>query len=328
MINHIIFFLTIFIISVGNNGVLAQDISAAWQREWPKTDFTKVAVPLAEIISGGPPKDGIPAIDNPIFKPLEDITDISEQEPIISLAINGDVRGYPLRILMFHEIVNDTVGGVPISVTYCPLCNSSLVFKRVVNGKILDFGTTGKLRYSDMIMYDRQTESWWQQFTGEGIVGYYTGEKLEQLPARIESIALFKKRYKQGKILVPNNPQAKPYGSNPYVNYDSAKQPFLFRGSFEGPISPLARVVVVGKDAWPLTLLREKKVIYYKGLRLIWEKGQASPLDNPKTAKGKEIGNVSVIRIDQSGKAHDVIYDLPFAFAFKAFNPDGILHIE
>jgi len=295
----------------------------AWELEWPNTDFGKTNIDLNEIISGGPPKDGIPAIDNPVFKPLSEINNIADKEPVVSLEINGDARGYPIRILIYHEIVNDTVGGVPVSVTYCPLCNSSLTFERGLDGKVLDFGTTGKLRNSDLIMYDRQTESWWQQFTGEGIAGEYTGRKLTLIPSRIESFALFKKRYPEGRVLVPNNPNRRSYGSNPYVNYDSSAWPFLYKGKYDGPIPPLSRVVAVGNDAWPLSVLEEKKQIKHGGLVIRWEKGQNSALDSRAISEGRDVGNITV---QKNGR--DVAYHIPFAFAFLAFNENEKLHIK
>jgi len=144
---------------------------SSWKREWKKTDFTKHSVDFSEIMSGGPPKDGIPSIDDPKFVTLAELKDVADTEPVIGFSHNGDARAYPLRILIWHEIVNDVVGGLPITVTYCPLCNSAIVFDRRLDGQVLDFGTTGKLRKSDLVMYDRQTESWWQQFLGEAIVG-------------------------------------------------------------------------------------------------------------------------------------------------------------
>ena len=180
---------------------IAFAVSAAspliWKMQWPKTDFTQKSVDLNEIRSGGPGKDGIPAIDNPQFLPLKKIIEdkyYGAQEPVISLVLNGDARAYPLQILLWHEIVNDVVGGVPVTVTYCPLCNSAIVFDRRVAGRVLDFGVSGNLRKSDMIMYDRQTESWWQQFLGEGIVGQMTGTKLKMLPARVEAFGRFAAR--------------------------------------------------------------------------------------------------------------------------------------
>ena len=138
---------------------------ASWRAEWPHTDFSQHTVPLKELKSGGPPKDGIPSIDRPRFERLNDgaasgwATRIGSAEPVISLVIGDDARAYPLSILIWREIVNDIVGGTPVAVTYCPLCNSSLVFERTVDNRVLDFGTTGKLRNSDLVMYDRQTES-------------------------------------------------------------------------------------------------------------------------------------------------------------------------
>ena len=173
-----------------------------WAVEWPNTDFSRRSIDLADILSGGPPKDGIPSIDKPRTVAIAEAGNLTDTEPVIGLVLNGKARAYPLRIMIWHEIVNDELGGVPVTVTYCPLCNSSIVFDRRLGGKILDFGTTGKLRYSDLVMYDRQTESWWQQFLGEGIVGEMTGQRLKIIPSRLESFADFKKRAPDGDVLV------------------------------------------------------------------------------------------------------------------------------
>ena len=212
-----------------------------WQREWPRTDFNKRTVPLEEIRSGGPPRDGIPAIDRPKFVTVETAARwLDPREPVIVFERGDDARAYPLQILMFHEIVNDTVGGEPVAVTFCPLCNASIVFDRRVQGAVLDFGTTGKLRKSDLVMYDRQTESWWQQFTGEAIVGELTGKELKFVPSRLESFELFRKRFPDGQVLVPNNPHMRQYGRNPYVNYDAiGSLPFLYQGSMPKGIEPM-----------------------------------------------------------------------------------------
>jgi hypothetical protein len=123
-----------------------------WRAEWPRTDFGKYTVPLSEIESGGPPKDGIPAIDRPRFvNPKDAARWLDPREPVIVFEHRGDARAYPLQILMFHEIVNDVVAGTPVAVTFCPLCNASIVFDRRVDGTLLDFGTTGKLRKSDLV---------------------------------------------------------------------------------------------------------------------------------------------------------------------------------
>jgi len=262
-----------------------------WAGEWPNTDFSRHSVDLAEIMSGGPPKDGIPSIDDPRFVPVSEVTDLTDTEPVIGVTVNGEARAYPLGILTRHEIVNDTIGGVPVTVTYCPLCNSSIVFDRRVDGQVLDFGTTGKLRNSDLVMYDRQTESWWQQFSGQAIVGKMTGKTLKMLPSRQESFARFRARAPNGKVLVSNQPFRR-YGINPYVRYDSAPFPFLFRGDLPEGIAPMVRVVAVGGEAWSLPLLRKKGTIVRGDLVLSWEAGQNSALDTRVIRRGRDVGNV------------------------------------
>ncbi|MEE8559470.1 MAG: DUF3179 domain-containing protein [Alphaproteobacteria bacterium] len=298
---------------------------AWWKMEWSKTDFSRHSVDYSEIMSGGPPKDGIPSIDNPKFVHISEAKGLGEREPVIGLVINGDARAYPLRILMWHEIVNDTVGGVPVTVTYCPLCNTAIVFDRRLEGRVLDFGTTGKLRNSDLVMYDRQTESWWQQFLGEAIVGELTGKRLTMLPSRIESLANFRKRLPEGRLLVPSNPRKGRYGRNPYVRYDGSGWPMLFNG--EGPqgIAPLARVVSVGDEAWSLELVRKNKKIIKGDLVITWEAGQNSALDSAVISQGRDVGNVVVQRQTENGLV-DVVYGVDFAFAYHAFRPDAVIH--
>ena len=294
----------------------------SWKREWPKTDFSKTAVAFEEILSGGPPKDGIPSIDNPVFAAVADVKDIADTEPVVGVTIGDDVRAYPLRILMWHEIVNDVIGGVPVAVTFCPLCNAAVVFDRRLDGRVLEFGTTGKLRRSDLVMYDRQTESWWQQFTGEAIVGDLLGAKLTFLPARLESFAKFRARAPHGKVQVPNQPGMRRYGLNPYVGYDSSRRPFLYRGSYPANVAPLSRVVSVDGRAWSLDLLREKRRIETDdGLVITWAPGQNSSLDESAIADGDDVGNV-VVQRERDGALEDVVYGVDFAFAFHAFNPE------
>lgn len=172
------------------------DLAAGW-----KTDFSKHSVPFDEFMSGGPGKDGIPAVDEPKFVAVDDAESLADREPVIELVVDGEARAYPIQILIWHEIVNDAVGGVAVAVTFCPLCNTSIVFDRRLDGRTLDFGTTGNLRNSDLVMYDRQTESWWQQFGGEALVGELTGEELEQLPSRVVAWEAFRREHPEGKVL-------------------------------------------------------------------------------------------------------------------------------
>ena len=297
----------------------------AWRHAWPDTDFSKHSVDLGDIMSGGPPKDGIPSIDQPKFAPVAETSDLAPTEPVIGLTIEGDARAYPLRVLTWHEIVNDVVGGVPVAVTYCPLCNSAIVFDRRVDGQATEFGTTGKLRNSDLVMYDRATESWWQQFMGEAIVGARTGTLLKIIPARLESWERFAARHPQGKVLVPSNPGLRAYGMNPYTGYDSRTRPYFPVGALPDDLPALARVIKIGDEAWTLDSLRKKGRIEAGDLVLTWEAGQNSALDARAIAEGRDVGNVLVQR-KSAGSLEDVAYDVTFAFVFHAFYPDGTLH--
>jgi hypothetical protein len=291
-----------------------------WQHEWPTTNFTRTSVDFNDIMSGGPPKDGIPAVDDPTFIGVGDETRLGDREPVIALELDGQTpRAYPIRYLTWHEIVNDVIDGRNVTVTFCPLCNSALVFDGQVNGEIRTFGVSGKLRNSDMIMYDRQTESWWQQAIGEGVVGQHMGDQLTQLPSWMESWSEFKER--NPDALVMDQPRAnRPYGRNPYVGYDGSARPFLYRGEMPPHgISPLARVIKVGDRAWPMERMQKVEKITENGITLIWKSGQASALDSRNINKGKNVGTIRVK--DSAGK--DLPHDVMFAFAFHAFHPDG-----
>jgi hypothetical protein len=292
-----------------------------WQREWPDTDFSKTNIEdWREIMSGGPAKDGIPALNDPSFIAVSEESRLGDREPVITVEIDGAVpRTYPIRYLIQHEIINDVIGDVPVAVTYCPLCNSGLVFDRRVNGELRTFGVSGKLRNSDMVMFDRETESWWQQAVGLGIVGEHTGDMLLQLPAWMESWDEFKTRNPDGLVMgEPNWPWR--YGRNPYVGYDTSRRPFLYSG--EQPphgIPSLARVVRVGARAWTLERLREEIVITEAGVTISWTAGQASALDSSNIGEGRDVGTIRVKDAD----GVDVPHDMLFAFAFDAFWPDG-----
>ena len=306
----------------------AQAAPRKWSSEGWTTDFTRHSVKFDEILSGGPPKDGIPAIDDPQFVTVSAADDLQPREPVIGVKIAGEAKAYPLRILIWHEIVNDTIGGVPVVVTYCPLCNAAIVFERKVGDRSLTFGTTGKLRNSDLVMYDRATESWWQQFTGEAIVGEFTGTRLKPVPARLESFERFAKRHPNGSVLVPNDSNFRHYGSNPYVRYDSSERPFLFDGNLPKDIDPMARVVVI-RQAEPravsLELLRRRGELELEDVTLSWVEGQASALDHAEIAKGHDVGNVVAQRKGADGVLTDIPYDVTFAFVFHAFHPDGTI---
>jgi len=238
-----------------------------WKQEWPRTDFARRTVPLQEIQSGGPPKDGIPAIDRPRFESVAAAARwLDAREPVIALALNGEAKAYPLSILIWHEIVNDRLGETPITVTFCPLCNASIVFERRVEGAEVDFGTTGKLRYSDLVMYDRQSETWWQQFTGTGIVGRHAGVALRKLESQIVAFEDFGAAWPEGRVLSRATGFERPYGRNPYAGYDDIDQsPFLLTTAPDGRLPPMERVLSVSAGGvhrvYPFSVLQRTPLI-------------------------------------------------------------------
>jgi hypothetical protein len=180
----------------------------------------KHIVPLDQIVSGGPPPDGIPSIDSAKFISIDDGNKfLADSDKVVGVNINGDVRAYPLQILVWHEIVNDNVGGIPVAITYCPLCFTNQVFSRTVNNTILEFGTSGKLYNSNLVMYDRSSNSLWSQALGEGIVGKYAGIKLQKLLFDVAYWKDWKQLYPQSKVLSKDTGSARPYGADPYGDY-------------------------------------------------------------------------------------------------------------
>ena len=310
-------------------GAFAQGISK-WEREFPATDFETRIIELDEINDDGNTRDSIPPVRTPKYVSVSEIKDMGPLEPVLSVGINGDFRAYPLRILLWHEIVNEVIGGTPVLISYCPLCNSGVVFDRRVGDQLLAFGNTGRLRHRDMVMYDKETESWWQQFTGEAIIGELSGTRMTPIPARLESLARFRERAPNGQVLVPENDNARPYGASPYVGMDTQRLPRALRAAhFPYPlpegVSPMDRVVVVGDEAWTLAALRENSPLVDDDLVLTWEAGQNSIHDTQLIFRGRDVGNVVVQRNTADGP-RDVPYDVVFAFSFRAFNPDGTLH--
>ena len=281
-----------------------------------KTDFTRHTVPYSDVLSGGPPKDGIPSIDNPQFVSVADADGwLGELEPVVLVEAGGAAKAYPLQVLTWHEIVNDEVGGVPISVTFCPLCNTAIGFQREFDGQVLDFGTTGRLRYSNLIMYDRQTETWWQQATGAGIAGKYAGSQLGFYPANIVSWQDFRERYPDADVLSRDTGYSRSYGRNPYAGYDNINnRPFLYRGPrTPEELPPMARVLTVDLPeeavAYPYETLETERVINdtvaQTPVALFWQPGTASALDSGSIAAGRDVGTGASFSRSLNGEVLD-----------------------
>ena len=286
----------------------------AFRTDGWQTNFCLHNVPYDEIFPGGPPRDGIPPLDNPRFESIASADQwIEDLEPVILLDHKGEARVYPLQILTWHEIVNDEIAGDPVVVTFCPLCNTALAFHRpVVDDITLTFGTSGNLRNSDLVMWDRQTESWWQQFTGEAIVGDLTGTRLEPLPVVIISWADFKDNHPDGHVLSINTGFVRSYGRNPYAGYDNVNSfPFAFIGNLDEQLPPMTRVVgVLAEDglggAFERELIQEKQVLNENlgehPIVIFWKGGTASALDSGSIPNGRDIGTIAVFSREIDGK--------------------------
>ncbi|NNE47151.1 MAG: DUF3179 domain-containing protein [Rhodothermales bacterium] len=261
-------FLTFTAVVVTVGGLFVSTASA--QSDYPsgwETDWENRSVDLSEIMSGGVPRDGIPSIDAPRFVSIDAAGNwLGDREPVIMLQTGASARAYPLQIMTYHEIVNDELGGVPVVVTFCPLCYSAIAYRRTVGEEVYEFGVSGMLRHSDLIMYDRQTESLWQQIDGEAIVGDLTGTLLEPLPAQIVSFAQFAARFAAGSVLSRETGHVRNYGTNPYRGYDDIdERPFLFRGDIDDRLPPMEKVVALSlggvKIAYPHSVTRDRGVI-------------------------------------------------------------------
>ena len=269
------------------------------ERNFPLIDLTRRSVSLAEIRSVIP-RDAIPAIDEPRFLGVVAASEwLSAEAPVVAFERNGDARAYPLEILTWHEIVNDVVGGEPVIVTYCPLCNSAIAFSRVVEGEERTFGVSGTLRRSDLIMYDRETETLWQQLTGEAIVGQDTGAHLEFLPAQLVSFGEFAAAFEDGVVLSRDTGFGRNYGENPYPFYDSNSRTFFPVGEFSDQLSAKERVLTLelgGETAaFPFSALSELVVIEAavggEAVVAFWQPGQVSALDDAFIIGSRNVGS-------------------------------------
>ncbi len=263
--------------------------------------------------SGGPPPDGIPSIDYPHFQAVDEVSWLDDREPVLSLTVGGETRAYPIQVMTWHEIVNDTVGGVPVAVTYCPLCNSGVAFERRAAGRLLSFGTSGLLYEDNLVMYDRQTETLWPQLTGRASIGVLTGTRLTAIPMGAVTWGDFREAHPTASVLSRNTGHDRPYGTNPYVGYDDESGAPLF--DLSRPADPRLPVKarVIGIDvagdqvALPREGLRRRPVtgIEVGGMRLVvlHEPGQASALDTREIRDGRDIGTVAVYRAEVDGTA-------------------------
>ena len=265
-----------------------------------------------DVLSGGPAPDGIPSIDAPEFERAADVGYLQPQEAVVTLTLNGDARAYPVQVMIWHEIVNDTVGGEPVTVTYCPLCNTAIGYYRRLGDRIFDFGTSGRLYNSALVMYDRQTESLWAHYTGQAIAGALTGAQLELIPMATVAFETFLDEHPNGLVLKRPGGFGRSYGTNYLVDYDTPEgNPFFFGGTPDDRLPPQTRVLVIrhggasvavqldtlsSAGVLPLSLGGTTVVAFHLP-------GTATPIQNSQVAFGRDVGATGVFDPIVDGQA-------------------------
>ena len=261
------------------------------------------SIDLSDLRAGGPPKDGIAALRGAgvnFVAAAEADEWLDDEEPVIALEVNGEARAYPLQILIWHEIANDVIGGVPVVVTFCPLCNTAIVLDARVDGEPREFRVSGLLRHSDLVMYDREEESLWQQVTGEAIVGVHTGKRLTLLPSQIVAWGDFKEAFPGARVLSRDTGHSRDYGRNPYVGYDRVGSRTLFPVDFDdGRLDAKERVLTVELNgeavAFPFSALSARVVIEAvvggEAIVAFWQPGALSALDADFIIGSRNVGS-------------------------------------
>ena len=280
-----------------------------------ETDFSNAIIDLDELLVGIPatdPRDMIRPIDDPVFESVSEIEWLTDRDPGVALEIGDDARFYPLAVLTRHEIANDEVDDIPVAVTYCPLCNTGMVFDRRFDGKTLRLGVSGLLRNSDLVMWDDQTQTLWQQITGEAIVGEHAGGRLTPIAAAIVRWADFAEAHPNGLAMGPDQGFGSGYGYNPYEFYSSRSAPFgFFQGEIDDRFPALERVVGVTIDeiskAYPFSVLRQatpvNDTVNGQPIVVIWgSPDTADALDSADISESISIGTALAFSSEVGGR--------------------------
>lgn len=207
--------------------LLCVRFSSVFAQESNGFDLSAAQIPKELVFPGGPVKDGIPAIDQPRFDPAAEVNWLKDHQSVLSLSLNGETRAYPLAIMNWHEVVNDVISDESVTITYCPLCGTGMAFYSKVGEQTLSFGVSGLLYNSDVLLYDRQTESLWSQIMSQAVSGQHAGQKLQSLPLQHMSWGEWKKRYPQGLVLSRETGFRRDYSRDPYLGYDQSEGLFF-----------------------------------------------------------------------------------------------------
>jgi len=276
----------------------------------------KFIVDPKKIISGGPPKDGIPSIDNPKFVSVQEANEwIQDNELVLAIIYKGVKRVYPLQIMVWHEIVNDNIADDPILITYCPLCGSGIAYERKINGEEVEFGTSGKLYNSNLVMYDRKTESYWSQIDGLAIVGELTGMKLKAVSIDTVVWRDWKKVHPDSEVLSQDTGYIRQYGTDPYGNYYEDSFVLFPLENRDDRIHP--KTVIFGIEvngvfkAYKEDDLIESGKIEdeVNGVKVVVERSEAG-----------------VVKVTNDATGEEIVKERDFWFAWYAFHPDTLLY--
>ena len=298
--------------ATGLDASVREDVPSALSQPLDDPSLPEPLVDPEDVVSGGPPPDGIPPVDDPVFLATGEVDFLAGDEPVVAIEVGGEHRAYPVQIMIWHEIVNDEIAGTPVSVTYCPLCNSALAFDRRLGDRVLTFGTSGMLYRSDLVMYDRQTESLWSQLEGRAIAGHLTGDVLARLPVQTVAWDQWREAHPDGQVLSRDTGAERDYGRNPYVGYDeAADDPFLFSGDPDPRLLPKERVLGLGDtDGEPTAIvlsdLAEQRVVELDvaGQPVVaWAvSGLRSALDTAEIDGGRQVGASGVFVPEAGGR--------------------------
>ncbi len=284
--------------------------------DW-RTDWGIRLVDLSEFARGAG-RDAIPALSGPLYWTLAEASAVyADNMPLVQVNVNGDVRGFPLEILTWHEIVNDVIGGVPVAVTFCPLCNTAIAFESQIGEVVYKFGVSGLLRNSDLVMYDRNTESLWQQSSGRAIVGVMVGARLKYVPASVVTVGQLRAAYPDALVLSRETGWNRAYGQNPYQGYDNPTEggPYSFffdRETIDERLPPAERVVSIegpsgAAIAYAWSALEQERVVHdtFDGLELVvfWTPGALSILDRGVISDARAVGTTAVFETSLAGRS-------------------------
>lgn len=272
--------------------------------------LTGLAVERADVVAGGPPRDGIRSIDAPRFVPVAEATWVDDATPVLGVAVGSDARAYPVHLMDYHQIANDVVGGLPLAVTWDPLTGAPLAFERTVDGRVLTFGVSGLLYNAGFLMYDRETESLWSQFLGRAVSGPLAGSTLQRVRIRQEDLTSWRTRAGETRVLERPEPRKIDYRFSPFERY-------LVENAVRYPVK--ARDERFHAKELVLGVVAGGRARAYLGSALTREGGWAEDVFQGRRIQIDYSTELSVFRWEAP---EDVEVTEAYWFAWKAFHPD------